>query len=225
MCFTLKKWEEIIWHIILWECRKMENCQVILLGSLGTARSLPGGISCEGWAHFCGVLLRNLKSLLRPWWSAFSVSFWMPALYPLLWSSQGSQWNLFKCLQSPQTPAQPHEVMLRNCRMSNVVGIPSLPLEPRILLPPLTQDQAYLWLSTRATYVVFIKWKPRGPVFKWSRKMHRSLSMSHFCNIPGSPANHNATEALHSLCYRLIMSRWLKRALHSFIAFSVLSRI
>lgn len=40
--------------------------------------------------------------------------------------------------------AQPHEVMLKNCRMSNVLGIPSLPLEPRILLLALTQDQAYL---------------------------------------------------------------------------------
>lgn len=222
MCFTLKKWEEIIWHIILWECRKLEGCQVILLGSLGTAWSLPGEVSCEGCASSVGFSW-EIQSLLRPWWSAFSASFWMPALYPLLWSSQGSQWNLFKCLQSPQPPTQPHEVMLRNCRMSNVVGIPSLPLEPRILLPALTQDQAYLRLTSRTTYVVFIKWKLRGPVFKWSRKMHGSLS--HFCNIPGSPANHNATEALHSLCYRLIMSRWLKRALHSFIAFSVLSRI
>lgn len=35
--FTLEKWEDIIWYIILWECRK-NNCQVILLGSLGTAQ-------------------------------------------------------------------------------------------------------------------------------------------------------------------------------------------
>lgn len=60
----------------------------------------------KGVLTYNGVLLRNLKSLLRPWWSAFSLSFWMPALYYLLRSSQGSQWNLFKCLQSHQ-PTRP----------------------------------------------------------------------------------------------------------------------
>lgn len=53
-----------------------------------------------------GALLSNLKFLLRSSWSVFRVSFWMPALYYLLWSSQGSQWNLFNCLQSHQ-PTRP----------------------------------------------------------------------------------------------------------------------
>lgn len=41
-------------------------------------------------------------------------------------------------------PTHPHEVMHKNCRMSKVVGISSLPLESRIPLLALTQAQAYL---------------------------------------------------------------------------------
>lgn len=71
----------------------------------------------------------------------------------------------------------------------------------------------------------FLLSKSPGDQFLNEEKNAQEPNISHFCNTLGSPANHSAVDVLHSLCYRLIVSRCLRWDVHSFVTFSVLSRI